>query len=88
MMNQGAVDAVTVNSEVCSMWLELARSFRGTAVANADIVEELDDAGRMRTINAARFAEACFWQSTGDDDTINLRDILPTIPDQSPQGGD
>jgi hypothetical protein len=54
------------------MWAKLGRLFEQTAYARAENGSSLD---RLPALDFAKTAEACFWQSTGDADAIDLKDV-------------
>jgi len=66
------------SNEACekanNMWLALGEQL---AAAIPDIVIG-DDPGKA--IRWAAAAEACFWKSTGEADTHDVKDVLPLFP--------
>lgn len=71
------MDTVDTAELVNAMWKQLAEQIMG---AIPDIVIADDPA---KAIRWAAAAEACFWKSTGDSDTHDVKDVLPLF--SSPQ---
>lgn len=65
------MDAVESGEKVSAMWQRL-----GEQIANAipDIVIADEP---VKAIHWATCAEACFWKSTGDADSHDIKDVLP-----------
>lgn len=60
-------NAATVTNR---MWLRLGRSLDKVASKEAE-------AGHTSTaIRAARCAEACYWQATGEGTAVDLKDVI------------
>lgn len=52
------------------MWLSLAEQFEGT------IPEMVHNGHAKDAITTATYAEACFWKSTGEAETHDVREVL------------
>ncbi len=65
------MDSTEACERTAAMWLALAEQIAG---AIPDIVIGTDDPGKA--IRWATCAEACFWKSTGDADTHDVKDVL------------
>lgn len=62
--------AVIAGAKVNAMWRDLAQQITDavpTFVINDD---------PEKALQWARYAEACWWQATGDSDTNDLKDVL------------
>lgn len=67
------MDVDQVGRRSSRMWAKLGRVLEERAYERAAADSALDAAVAL---SFARRAEACFWQSTGDEDAIDLKDVL------------
>jgi hypothetical protein len=67
------MEACDAGLRINAMWERLARKFekRATDLAGSD-----EPFARTTALNYARTAEACYWQSTGDEDCVAIKDVL------------
>ncbi len=63
---------------VANMWQQLGEQIM-SAIPGIVIADEPEKAIRWATC-----AEACFWKSTGDADTHDVKDVLPPRLPQEP----
>ncbi len=73
------MDSADVLEKTNKMWLSL-----GETIAAGIEDMALDDPAKA--IRYACAAEACFWKSTGEADTHDIKDVLPLF--QSPQASE
>lgn len=65
-------DSDKASPAINRMWLRLARILDKRS-------EERAKAGYADVaIQAARYAEACYWQATGEADCVDLKDVIKT----------
>jgi len=74
------MDAVEAGELVGNMWKQLGEQIMG-AIPDIVIVGEPEKAIRWATC-----AEACFWKSTGDADTHDVKDVLRAHSPQASEG--
>lgn len=66
------MDAAAASLRIAAMWGKLARSFERSAHELAKSESSLD---RVKAIDFGRAAEACYWQATGDEDCVAIKDV-------------
>lgn len=64
------IDTDVAAQKVNDMWLRLARRI------DRKLPAILEKCGPRYAVDYARFAEACYWQATGDCDTNDVKDVL------------
>ena len=65
------IDAAKSGENTSKVWEELAQRF-------ADAIPDLFIGGEpQKAIQYATYAEACWWQATGEGDAWNVKDVLP-----------
>ena len=68
------MDSVAASEKISAMWLALAEQI-AAAVSDIAVSEPVS------AIQWATYAEACFWKSTGEADTHDVKDVLrPSAP--------
>lgn len=68
------MDSGDAGEKVSAMWQRLAEHIDGA------LLEILSGEGDpVKAIRWATCAEACFWKSTGDADTHDVKDVLPPV---------
>lgn len=67
------MDAAAASLRINAMWEKLARKFEKRAL---DVAGSDEPFARTTALNYARAAEACYWQATGDEDTVAIKDVL------------
>jgi hypothetical protein len=68
------IDTAVANERIGAMWLRLAEQIE-TAIPDIVIDNRPEDAMQW-----ARCAEACFWQATGEAESHDVKDVLPSPP--------